>query len=121
MPICYIPEQDPVQMALNLNPESLKCTLKNGYKTCVMVLSGHGTNEQFVLHVNMRIQKIHRIEKNFNLCKKHGAVYQTPQSVASQEGRYSHVRYFQPDWKKLRRRPEFQEVLHASSCSHGEP
>eukprot|EP00804_Cyclotella_cryptica_P011088 CCRYP_013554-RA/>CCRYP_013554-RA protein AED:0.17 eAED:0.17 QI:0/-1/0/1/-1/1/1/0/88 len=42
----------PSQEALDLKPETLKCTLANGSETRVMVWSGHGTNEQFVLHVN---------------------------------------------------------------------
>ena len=51
-PIRYVPERDPVQEALDLKPESLKCTLANGSETRVTVWSGHGTNKQFVLHVN---------------------------------------------------------------------
>ena len=51
-PIRYVPERDPIQEALDLKPESLKCTLANGSETRVTVWSGHGTNEQFVLHVN---------------------------------------------------------------------
>ena len=47
-----MPEWDPVQEALELKPDSLKCTLANGSETQVTVLSGHGTNEQFLLHVN---------------------------------------------------------------------
>ena len=50
--IWYVPEHDPIQEALDLKPESLKCTLANGSETRVTVWSGHGTNEQFVLHVN---------------------------------------------------------------------
>ena len=51
-PIRYVPDRDPVQEALDLKPETLKCTLANGSETRVTVWSGHGTNEQFVLHVN---------------------------------------------------------------------
>ena len=51
-PIRYVPEHDPIQEALDLKPESLKCTLTNGSETRVTAQSGHGTNEQFVLHVN---------------------------------------------------------------------
>eukprot|EP00804_Cyclotella_cryptica_P007125 CCRYP_014513-RA/>CCRYP_014513-RA protein AED:0.12 eAED:0.65 QI:0/0/0/1/1/1/2/0/396 len=51
-PILYVPDRDPVQEALDLKPESLKCTLANGSETRVTVWSGHGTNEQFILHVN---------------------------------------------------------------------
>ena len=51
-PIRYVPDRDPVQEALDLKPETLKCTLVNGSETRVTVWSGHGTNEQFVLHVN---------------------------------------------------------------------
>eukprot|EP00804_Cyclotella_cryptica_P021700 CCRYP_012865-RA/>CCRYP_012865-RA protein AED:0.10 eAED:0.80 QI:0/0/0/1/1/1/3/0/405 len=51
-PIHYVLDRDPVQEALDLKPETLKCTLANGSETRVMVWSGHGTNEQFVLHVN---------------------------------------------------------------------
>eukprot|EP00804_Cyclotella_cryptica_P011488 CCRYP_017057-RA/>CCRYP_017057-RA protein AED:0.40 eAED:0.43 QI:0/0/0/0.66/0.5/0.33/3/0/329 len=51
-PIRYVPDRDPVQEALDLKPETLKCTLANGSETQVTVWSGHGTNEQFVLHVN---------------------------------------------------------------------
>ncbi len=36
-PIRYVPEQDPVQEALELKPESLKCTLTNGSETRVTV------------------------------------------------------------------------------------
>eukprot|EP00804_Cyclotella_cryptica_P019135 CCRYP_020878-RA/>CCRYP_020878-RA protein AED:0.08 eAED:0.80 QI:0/0/0/1/1/1/3/0/430 len=50
--IHYVPDRDPVQEALDLKPETLKCTLANGSETRVTVWSGHGTNEQFVLHVN---------------------------------------------------------------------
>eukprot|EP00804_Cyclotella_cryptica_P023285 CCRYP_000443-RA/>CCRYP_000443-RA protein AED:0.38 eAED:0.56 QI:0/0/0/1/0/0/2/0/126 len=49
-PLCA--DRDPVQEALDLKPETLKCTLANGSETRVTVWSGHGTNEQFVLHVN---------------------------------------------------------------------
>eukprot|EP00804_Cyclotella_cryptica_P011090 CCRYP_013556-RA/>CCRYP_013556-RA protein AED:0.45 eAED:0.45 QI:0/-1/0/1/-1/1/1/0/74 len=49
-PIRYVPDRDPVQEALDLKPESLKCTLANGSETRVTVWSGHGTNEQFILH-----------------------------------------------------------------------
>eukprot|EP00804_Cyclotella_cryptica_P009398 CCRYP_017338-RA/>CCRYP_017338-RA protein AED:0.10 eAED:0.10 QI:125/-1/0/1/-1/1/1/0/92 len=51
-PIRYVPDRDPVQEALDLKPETLKCTLANGSETRVTVWSGHGTNKQFVLHVN---------------------------------------------------------------------
>ena len=47
-PIRYVPDQDPVQEALDLKPETLKCTLANGSEIRVTVWSGHGTNEQFV-------------------------------------------------------------------------
>ncbi len=43
---------DLVQEALDHKPESLKCTHTNGSKTRVMIWSGHGKNEQFVLHIN---------------------------------------------------------------------
>ena len=36
----------------DLKPESIKCVLTNGSETQVTVWSGHGTNEQFFLHVN---------------------------------------------------------------------
>eukprot|EP00804_Cyclotella_cryptica_P000755 CCRYP_001028-RA/>CCRYP_001028-RA protein AED:0.47 eAED:0.82 QI:0/0/0/1/1/1/3/0/161 len=49
-PIRYVPDRDPVQEALDLKPETLKCTLANGNPSHGLV--GHGTNEQFVLHVN---------------------------------------------------------------------
>ncbi len=32
-PIWYVPEQEPVQEALELKPKSLKCTLTNGSET----------------------------------------------------------------------------------------
>eukprot|EP00804_Cyclotella_cryptica_P028302 CCRYP_013174-RA/>CCRYP_013174-RA protein AED:0.56 eAED:0.62 QI:0/0/0/1/1/1/2/0/269 len=51
-PIHYVPDRDPVQETLDLKPKTLKCTLANGSETQVMVWSGHGTNEQFILHVN---------------------------------------------------------------------
>jgi hypothetical protein len=51
-PIHYVLDRDPVQEALDLKPETLKCTLANGSEIRVMVWSGHGTNKQFVLHVN---------------------------------------------------------------------
>jgi hypothetical protein len=51
-PIRYVPDRDPVQEALDLKPETLKCTLANGSEIRVTIWSGHGTNEQFVLHVN---------------------------------------------------------------------
>ena len=50
--IRYVPDRDSVQEALDLKPKTLKCTLANGSEIRVMVWSGHGTNEQFVLHVN---------------------------------------------------------------------
>eukprot|EP00804_Cyclotella_cryptica_P006309 CCRYP_010148-RA/>CCRYP_010148-RA protein AED:0.43 eAED:1.00 QI:0/0/0/1/1/1/2/0/386 len=50
-PIRYVPDRDPVQEALDIKPETLKCTLANWSETRVMVWSGHGTKEQFVLHV----------------------------------------------------------------------
>lgn len=62
-PIRYVPERDPVQEALELKPESLKCTLANGSETRVTVWSGHGTNEQFLLHVN----KAASVAKNMGL------------------------------------------------------
>ena len=51
-PIWYVTEWDPVQEALELIPESLKCTHTNGSETQVMIWFGHGTNEHFLLHVN---------------------------------------------------------------------
>eukprot|EP00804_Cyclotella_cryptica_P007670 CCRYP_015256-RA/>CCRYP_015256-RA protein AED:0.43 eAED:1.00 QI:0/-1/0/1/-1/1/1/0/240 len=51
-PIPYVPDRDPVQEALDLKPETLKCTLANWSETQVTVWSSHGTNKQFVLHVN---------------------------------------------------------------------
>ncbi len=48
--IQYIPECDPIQEALDLNPESR--TLTNGSEPRVTVWSRHGTNKQFVLHIN---------------------------------------------------------------------
>eukprot|EP00804_Cyclotella_cryptica_P007762 CCRYP_001368-RA/>CCRYP_001368-RA protein AED:0.24 eAED:0.47 QI:0/0/0/1/1/1/2/0/781 len=51
-PIRYVQDRDPVQEALDLKPETLKCTIANGSETRVMVWSGHGINEQFVLHMN---------------------------------------------------------------------
>eukprot|EP00804_Cyclotella_cryptica_P029174 CCRYP_005340-RA/>CCRYP_005340-RA protein AED:0.42 eAED:1.00 QI:0/-1/0/1/-1/1/1/0/448 len=62
-PIRYVPDRDPVQEALDLKPETLKCTLTNGSETRVTVWSGHGTNEQFVLHVN----KAYRSAKTMGL------------------------------------------------------
>ena len=62
-PIRYVPERDPVQEALEQKPESLKCTLANGSETRVTVWSGHGTNEQFLLHVN----KAASVAKNMGL------------------------------------------------------
>ncbi len=62
-PIRYMPEQDPVQEALELKPESMKCTFTNGSETRVTVWSGHGTNEQFLLHVN----KVASVAKNMGL------------------------------------------------------
>ena len=47
-----MPEWDPVQEALELKPESLKCILANGSETRVTVWFGHGMNKQFLLHVN---------------------------------------------------------------------
>eukprot|EP00804_Cyclotella_cryptica_P008193 CCRYP_015127-RA/>CCRYP_015127-RA protein AED:0.45 eAED:0.45 QI:0/-1/0/1/-1/1/1/0/74 len=44
-PIRYVPDRNPVQKALDLKPETLKCTLANGSETRVMVWSGHGTNK----------------------------------------------------------------------------
>ena len=63
-PIRYVPDRDPVQEALDLKPESLKCTLADGSETRVTVWSGHGTNEQFVLHVN----------KAYSIAKKMGLI-----------------------------------------------
>ena len=63
-PIRYVPDRDPVQEALYLKPESLKCTLADGSETRVTVWSGHGTNEQFVLHVN----------KAYSIAKKMGLI-----------------------------------------------
>eukprot|EP00804_Cyclotella_cryptica_P023564 CCRYP_011915-RA/>CCRYP_011915-RA protein AED:0.45 eAED:0.45 QI:0/0/0/0.5/1/1/2/0/228 len=51
-PIRYVPDRDPVQEALDIKPESLKCTFANGPETRVTVWSGHGANEQFILYVN---------------------------------------------------------------------
>ena len=51
-PMRYAPEWDPVQEALELKPESLKCTHTDRSETQVMIWSGHGTNEHFLLHVN---------------------------------------------------------------------
>ncbi len=62
-PIRYVPERDPVQEALELKPESLKCTLANGSETRVTVWSGHGTNKQFLLDVN----KAASVAKNMGL------------------------------------------------------
>ena len=63
-PIRYVPDRDPVQEALDLKPETLKCTLANGSETRVTVWSGHGTNEQFVLHGN----------KAYSTAKKRGLI-----------------------------------------------
>eukprot|EP00804_Cyclotella_cryptica_P014239 CCRYP_005657-RA/>CCRYP_005657-RA protein AED:0.43 eAED:0.43 QI:0/-1/0/1/-1/1/1/0/74 len=38
-PIRYVPDRDPVQEALDLKPETLKCTLANGSETRVTVWS----------------------------------------------------------------------------------
>eukprot|EP00804_Cyclotella_cryptica_P026644 CCRYP_019095-RA/>CCRYP_019095-RA protein AED:0.43 eAED:0.43 QI:0/-1/0/1/-1/1/1/0/74 len=38
-PIRYMPDRDPVQEALDLKPETLKCTLANGSETRVTVWS----------------------------------------------------------------------------------
>ena len=62
-PIWYMPEWDPVQEALELKPESLKCTLANGLETQVTVWSRHGMNKQFLLHVN----KVASFAKNMGL------------------------------------------------------
>ena len=62
-PIRYVPERDPVQEVLELKPESLNCTLANGSETRVTVWSGHGTNKQFLLHVN----KAASVAKNMGL------------------------------------------------------
>ena len=59
-PMRYVPEWDPVQEALELKPESLKCTLANGSETRVTVWSRHGTKEQFLLHIN----KVYSAAKN---------------------------------------------------------
>ncbi len=56
-----MPERDPIQEALDLKPKSLKCTLANGSETRVTVWSGHGTNEQFVLHVNKAYSTAHKM------------------------------------------------------------
>ena len=62
-PIQYVPKWDPVQEALELKPESLKCTLANGSETLVMVWSGYSTNKQFLLHIN----KAASVAKNMGL------------------------------------------------------
>eukprot|EP00804_Cyclotella_cryptica_P023773 CCRYP_011155-RA/>CCRYP_011155-RA protein AED:0.28 eAED:0.28 QI:0/-1/0/1/-1/1/1/0/99 len=62
-PLCA--DRDPVQSFLDLKPETLKCTLANGSETRVTVWSGHGTNEQFVLHVN----------KAYSTAKKMGQIF----------------------------------------------
>eukprot|EP00804_Cyclotella_cryptica_P010182 CCRYP_013808-RA/>CCRYP_013808-RA protein AED:0.11 eAED:0.65 QI:0/0/0/1/1/1/2/0/398 len=64
-PIPYVPDRDPVQEALDLKPETLKCTLANGSETQITVWSGHGTKEQFVLHVN----KAHSTAKKMGLIR----------------------------------------------------
>ncbi len=51
-----------MQEVLNLKPNSLKYTLENGSKTQVMVWSGHGINEQFVLHVNKEYSTASNLE-----------------------------------------------------------
>ena len=51
-PIRYVPEQDPVQEALDMKPKFLKCTFDNGSETWVTVWLGYSTNKHFVLHVN---------------------------------------------------------------------
>ena len=45
-PIRYVPEEDPVQEALDLNPESIKYIFVTGSETQIMVQSGHGTYQQ---------------------------------------------------------------------------
>ncbi len=62
-PIQYVPERELVQEAFELKPESLKCTLANGSETQVTVWSGHGMNEQFLLHIN----KVASVAKNMGL------------------------------------------------------
>ena len=62
-PIWYLSERDPVQEALELKSESLKCTLANRSETRVMFWSGHGAYEQFLLHVD----KEHIVIKDMGL------------------------------------------------------
>ena len=62
-PIRYMPEWEPVQEALEVKPESLKCTLMNGSEPRVTVWSGHSTNKPFLLHVN----KAASVAKNMGL------------------------------------------------------
>lgn len=47
----YVPYHNPIQEALDIKPESIKCTFTIGAETHVMVWSGHSTNEQLLLHV----------------------------------------------------------------------
>eukprot|EP00804_Cyclotella_cryptica_P013386 CCRYP_005149-RA/>CCRYP_005149-RA protein AED:0.19 eAED:0.19 QI:0/-1/0/1/-1/1/1/0/100 len=71
-PIRYVQDLDPVQEALDLKPESLKCTLANRSETRVIVWSGHGTNKQFVLHVNKAYSTVKKMGliPTFNDAKK---------------------------------------------------
>eukprot|EP00804_Cyclotella_cryptica_P003365 CCRYP_012861-RA/>CCRYP_012861-RA protein AED:0.23 eAED:0.75 QI:0/0/0/1/1/1/2/0/279 len=85
-PIRYVPDRDPVQEALDLKPETLKCTLANGSETRVTVWSGHGTNEQFVLHVN----------KAYSTAKKMGLIppAMMPKRHMSRQRRKFEILYF---------------------------
>ena len=63
-PIQYVPDRDPIQEALDLKPQSLKCTLTDGSETRVTIWSGNGTNKQFLFHMN----------KAYSVTKKMGLI-----------------------------------------------
>lgn len=58
--IYYMPEWDPVHEALDLKPKSIKSIIAIRSEIQVAVWSGHGTSEQFLLHIN----KVYSTSKN---------------------------------------------------------
>ncbi len=74
-PICYIPEQDPIQEALETKhqPMSFKLSLPSGSEM-MMVRWASGTPEHFLIHVQGAIHAIKEVELDTKFQEAIGAV-----------------------------------------------
>jgi hypothetical protein len=93
-PMCYIPEQDPVQDALEKNKKAtyFKLTLRNTWNELKVANWASGTPEQFLLHVRTAIHvcKHLGLDTNFGNAEKTVTTVQLESKLAKME--YAQVR-----------------------------